>query len=192
MQLLKLSKTALLAILISGGLMACGSDENKEPKEVAEDHNDAKFDKVAEFDAQSVVDAYASGLYEIRLADSVKVYGTTSEAKTLAQMLYDAHTKFNGQLKGMADQKQISLPADISTNQADAIGKMRDKKRIDFDKDYASTMVSKHKDAIAMFEKCATDCTDGDIKAWFAGALPELRSHLDMAISAEDKIKAMK
>lgn len=191
MEMLKKGKVFLFAAVLALSFTAC-LDNEKDPKDVAEEHNEAKFDKVAEFDAQSVVNAYSSGMKEIRMADTAALYATSKEGKTLAQMLSEAHKKFNAQLKDLADKKQITLPTDITQSEIDEIAKTRDKKRIDFDKDYASAMVSKHKDAISMYEKCAADCTDNDIKSWFASTLPELRSHLDMAMTAETKIKEMK
>lgn len=190
MKLFKITQAFLFATT-AFAMVACAENE-KDPKDVAEEHNEAKFDKVAEFDAQSVVNAYSSGLKEIRMADTAMVYATTPQIKALAQMLSETHKKLNAQLKDLADKKQITLPANITQSEADDIAKTRDKKRIEFDKDYASEMVSKHRDAISMYEKCAADCTDNDIKSWFASTLPELRSHLDMAMNAEAKIKAMK
>lgn len=189
MKLFKITNAFLLAAALS--FTAC-LDSEKDPKDIAEEHNEAKFDKIAEFDAQSVVNAYSSGLKEIRMADTAMIYATSKEGKALAQMLSEAHKKFNAQLKDLAEKKQITLPADVTQSDIDEIAKTRDKKRIEFDKDYASAMVSKHKDAISMYEKCAAECTDNDIKSWFASTLPELRSHLDMAMNAETKIRSMK
>ena len=193
---MKFSSKTFITPLLFGSLLTIGACNNAETKtdtkEVAEDHNEAKFDKVAEKDAQRVVDAYAAGLYEIKLADTVSKYAVTKEAKNLAGMLAEAHSKINAELKGLADKKQITLPTDVTPDQAKKISEVREEKRKDIDKEYTSEMVSKHKESISMYEKCSTECTDADIKSWFGNTVPELRKHLDIAMSSEEKIKAMK
>lgn len=202
MQLIKFSKAALLAILLSAGATACsgGNDEKKDPKEVAEDQNDSKFKKsddpqnnrVAEKDAQALVDAYSAGLYEIMMADTGAVYAKSKEAKDLATMLIETHTKTNGQMRELAAGKQISLPNDISAEQIADIAKMRDQKMMAFDRNYASVAVVRHNELVTIYEKCANDCEDADIKMWFRNAIPDLLNHLGMAKSVEEKLKTMK
>ncbi len=107
-------------------------------------------------------------------------------------MLQQGHSKLNNQLKDLAVKEQISLPSDITPEQQEKINKLRDEKRIEFDKEYAELMVNMHKDAISMYENCANECADQDIRSWFGSAVPELRKHLDMAMNSEQKLKAMK
>jgi putative membrane protein len=193
---MKFSSKVLIAPLLFGSLLTIGACNNAETKtdtkEVAEDHNEAKFDKADERDAQRVVDAYSSGLYEVRLADSVSKYAVSKEAKNLAVMLAGAHTKINADLKKLAEKKQITLPTDVTPEQARKIADVRDEKKKEIDKEYTSEMVRNHKESIEMFEKSANDCTDADIKSWFGNTLPELRKHLDMAMNSEQKIKERK
>ena len=192
---MKINKV-FIAPLLFGSLLTIGACNNAETKtdtkEVAEDHNEAKFDKVAEKDAQQVVDAYAAGLYEIKLAETVSKYAVTKETKNLASMLAEGHTKINAELKDLAAKKQITLPTDVTPEQAKKIGEVSDEKRKEIDKDYTSEMVSKHKESVAMYERCSTECTDADIKTWFGNTIPELRKHLDMAMNSEEKIKTAK
>ena len=202
---MKLSKHALSVALLSSVfyLAACSGDgatdkttvskaDSTDSKKTAEEHNDAKFDKVGEKDAQYAVNAYETGLFEVRMADTAKAYATTKEGKSLAEMIRDGHSRLNQQLKDLATKKQITLPNDITPGQSDKIKNLRDEKRINFDKKYASTMIDGHKDAISMFEKASKECTDGDLANWFSAALPELRKHLDAAMNSEDALKKMK
>jgi len=166
--------------------------DSADSKKTAEDHNEAKFDKVAEKDAQAAVNAYESGLFEIKLAENAKEHATTKEAKSLAEMVIEGHERLNTQLKDLASKKQISLPTDITAAESDKIKKMDAEKKLDFDKKFASSMVDGHKDAINTFEKASKECTDGDLANWFSAALPELRKHLDAAMNTEDALKKMK
>ncbi|PWT98162.1 MAG: hypothetical protein C5B52_12700 [Bacteroidetes bacterium] len=166
--------------------------DSADSKKTAEEHNNAKFDKVGEKDAKYVVDAYEAGLFEIRMADTAKEYATTKEGKSLAEMMYTGHAKLNEELRNLAKKKQISLPDDVTSAQSDKLKNIRSERRINFDKKYASAMVDGHKDAINLFEKASKECTDGDLANWFSAALPDLRKHLDAAMNAEEEIKKMK
>ena len=48
-------------------------------------------------------------------------------------------------------------------------------------------MVNGHKDAITMFDKASTESIDEDIKAWAIAMLPVFRTHLDHAITCQEK-----
>jgi putative membrane protein len=47
-----------------------------------------------------------------------------------------------------------------------------------FDKAFAETMVSDHKEAVALFEKASTDLDDADLKEFAKKTLPTLKHHL--------------
>ncbi|UAY51087.1 DUF4142 domain-containing protein [Ferruginibacter albus] len=183
----------LLAIVI--GLNACGNGGNNNEntvntKDTAEAKNDAKFDKVGEKDAQALVDAYAASTFEQRVSDTVKMYSSNADVQSIAGTMADAHSKLNMKIKGLADKKGVSLPADITPEQADKIMKWKEQKdKAERDKGYVSDLVSAHKDAIDLFQKSAQNCTDPDIKALFSDALPELQHHLEMATALHDKMK---
>lgn len=166
--------------------------DSADSKKTAEEHNEAKFDKVAEKDAQYAVNAYESGLFEIKLAESAKEHAIAKETKSLADMVIDGHERLNNQLRDLASKKQISLPTDITPGESDKIKNMGNEKKLDFDKKFASSMVDGHKDAINTFEKASKECSDGDLANWFSAALPELRKHLDAAMNTEDALKKMK
>lgn len=192
MKISKLCKHVLIATGLLVSLYACnnsGSQDKKDAKEVAEDHNEAKFDKPAEKDAQAVVDAYAASMFEMAISDSVKKYVSNSEVKSLAAAMAQAHTDLDAQLQGLATKKGISLPTALTNTQLDKIAELKNEKLKEIDKTYVNDMISDHKEAIDKYEQCAKDCTDPDIKAWFASAVPELRKHLDMAMSCNDKMK---
>jgi putative membrane protein len=195
-------KTLTIAFLSAGVLIgySCGDlSDDKDSKKSSEDRSEAtevkeeaKIDILNEKDSKGVVNAYTSNLYEIKLAETAKTHATTDEAKSLASAMFDAHSKLNTQLRELAIKKQIDLPSDITPEQQEKINDLAKKKPKNFDKEYAELMVNKHKDAIDMYENCANECTDQDIRSWFASAVPELRKHLDMAKSSEEKLKEMK
>jgi len=182
---------SVVALLVAGILIsACNnateSNKTENPAKAAEEQNDQKFSKADEKDAQLIVDAWLGSSFEMRMADSAKKYVSTDEGKRLAGMLADAHANINSRIQQLAADKQITLPTDITDDQKKKIEDIKNNKAKDFDKDFAKAMVEKHEDAIKMYEKSANDATDADIKAYFTSTLPELRSHLDMAIKSKD------
>lgn len=159
---------------------------NTNSKDSAEKHNDAKFDKAGEKDAQAVVDAYSASMFEMNVSDSVKMYTKNEAVRSLASEMSNAHAEMDNDIRQLASKKTISLPSALTGDQVDKINSLKAKK--DMDKQYVKDLVSAHKDAIDLFQKSADNASDADIKAWFTHALPELRKHLDMAMSLEDRM----
>jgi putative membrane protein len=182
--------TLIIAIVI--GTTSCENNNTKDTKEVAEDHNDAKFDKNDnEKDAQFLVNAAEISMEEISLGQLAQQKGSTNHVKELGKMMEESHTKSLAELTALAQTKSISLPTSETENSKEAYKNLNDKSGNDFGKEYSSMMVKGHKKAIELFEKASTDCTDPDIKAWAAATLPILRTHLDRAMVCEKQCEKM-
>jgi putative membrane protein len=168
-------------------------DENKDSKEVAAEHNKAKFDERSDKkDAEFMVEASEINLKEISLGKLALERSLNSDVKELARMMVDAHTKTQTALRELAAKKQISVPDSITQNGRDDWKKLNDKNGRDFDKEYCDMMASGHKDAISKFEKVSTDSKDADIRNWAAETLPALRRHLDHVTLCQEKCNKMK
>src|SRR4051812_32685373 len=98
----------LLASLLA--ITSCSdSPQQKNTKESAEDHNDAKFPENPEDrDAQYLVDAYSNGLYAIECSQHAKQKATRSEIRDFAAEMIKEHSKMNESLKTLSQAKQIS------------------------------------------------------------------------------------
>lgn len=176
----------MLAALL---FISCG--ENKKPEdstEVAEDHNDVKFD-VAEKDAEFAVKATVAGLFEVKAAELALARTSNSDVRALAEMIKNDHAAANGELMGLAKQKNISVPDTMDSDHSKKYYELKDKSVEDFDKAYVDMMVKGHKDAVDLFEKQSKDGTDNELRTWANGKLPALRNHQTMAESTKDKIK---
>ena len=169
---------------------SCSNNKNPEDtKEAAEEINEQNFDSHAtEKNAQYVVDAYSKGLMEIELAKAVKDKSANQEIKKMAEMMISQHTQVNAQLKGLADQKNITLPQGLSEEQMDETNKVMKKDGHELDKFYTNNLVEEHKDAIKLFEKAADKEEDAELKNFFSATLPDLRNHLQMAEELDKKI----
>jgi len=182
--------TLIIAIMI--GFSSCMNDKPEDTKDVAEDHNEAKFDESGnEKDAEFLVNAAEINMEEISLGQLAQQKKGSSHVKELGKMMEDAHTKLLTDLISLAETKSISLPASQTEDVKESYKKLNVKSGNEFGKEYSSMMVNGHKKAIELFEKAATDCNDPDIKAWASATLPALRMHLDQSLTCQEQCSKM-
>lgn len=196
MKKISIIRKALLQVAFVTSVLliaSCGSNKKTEDtKVVAEEHNEAKFDdNKQEQNAQFLVNAAEINLEEIQLGQLAQQNGRTTYVKELGKMMEDAHTKSQNDLSALAKSKNITIPNSLTENAQEAYNKLKEKSGNDFDKAYSDLMVSKHKDAIAAFEKASTYDNDVDIKKWVTVSLTDLRTHLDKSIDCQKKCNEM-
>jgi len=192
METISYFKAALLQLSVISSFFFLGScntaQKQEDTKDVAEEHNDAKFDSNnGEKDAQFLVNAAEINMKEILLGQLAQQIGTTAHVKELGKMMEDAHKKSLDELTALAKSKMITLPATSTDNVQVAYKSLNEKSGSDFDKAYADMMVSEHKDAISIFEIASTESSDTAIRNWATAALPGLRKHLDSAMDCKKK-----
>jgi putative membrane protein len=182
------------ALLMMSTAIACNETPKVEDsKEIAETHNEAKFENsTVEKDAQFLVNAAEINLQEIQLANLAQLKSTNADVKDLAKTIGDAHTKSMADLKGLAMTKNITIPVIATEDATKAYDNLSAKNASDFNKEFCDMMVAGHKDAIAVFEKASNESMDVDIKNWATTMLTELRMHADKAIICQTKINAIK
>lgn len=181
---------AVFISLLSLTVVGCSNNpEKQDSKEVAEDHNEAKFDDTnREKDAQFLVNAAGMSLKEIQLSQLAQSSGVMIDIRDVAKKMESDHNKNLNELNRLAEQKQISLPATTPENAQDAFKNLSNKTGKNFDEEYSDMLVKDHKEAIALFEKASNECNDAEIREWARTTLPILRTHLDHAITIQDKV----
>ena len=186
-------KTAFLAsaLALTIALPSCNTKKAEDTKEVAEEHNEAKFDNANEDDAKFLVSAAEINLAEIELGKLAQQNGSLAEVKEMGKMLEADHIKALKDLEALAASKQITIPTTLTEDGLDEFKKLKDETGKDFDKDYCKMMVKGHKDAIDKFEKAGTDAADADIRTWATSMVPTLRTHLDHAMTCQEKCEKM-
>jgi putative membrane protein len=181
-----LIKTAFIATVLVFTITACDSKKPEDTKQVAEEHNDAKFNTAnKEKDAQFLVNAAEFNLEEIQLSQLAQQNAKVPETKELSKMMEVAHQKSQNELTELAKKKLVTLPTAPTDKAKDAYKKLSNKSISNFDVSYCDMLVNAHKDAVVLFEKTSLESTDADIKQWAAATLPELRMHLDKAINCQ-------
>ncbi|HYG17113.1 MAG TPA: DUF4142 domain-containing protein [Bacteroidia bacterium] len=195
-------KNTLLLLSLAAVLVAAPACENKKAnneqndadgKEMAKDQNEQKFDETSlEKDAEMAVKIADAGLYEVRVSELAQTKATNADVKEFAMMMVKDHTMANEELKAWAARKNVSLPSAMSEDMQKKYNDLNEEKGMDFDKEYMDMMVKDHDKDIEMFEKCAEDCKDAELKTWCNEKLTTLRMHKDHAEKIQEKVKDAK
>ena len=122
-----------------------------------------------------------SGMAEIQLAKLAHQKAAMDAVKNFAAMLERDHTAVNEQVKSLASQRNVALPATISDDKQKMYSDMEKMTGKAFDKDYISMMVKAHNDGISLFEDTKSNASDIDVKNFADKTLPTLKMHLDSA-----------
>jgi putative membrane protein len=133
-------------------------------------------------------DAAQGGLAEVELGKLAVDRASDPSVKEFAQRMIDDHSSANTQLKTVASEKSMALPADLSASQRRTKDKLSGLSGADFDKAYMKDMVNDHETDVKEFQKQANEGTDPDIKAFAAKTLPTLQSHLQQAKDVAQKV----
>lgn len=187
-------KKSILCLMMSAMMftwVSCG-DGRQDSTEQAEDQNEETVDNRTEDAAEFAVEAADAGLLEVQLGTLALTKASSPEVKKFAQMMVNDHTKANNELKTLAQQKNITLPATLGNEHQRKFDNFKDKTGADFDKDYMDLMVKEHKEAIDEFEDEAEDGKDADLKSWTSSKLSALRNHLQEAERIQELVKDKK
>ena len=122
-----------------------------------------------------------AGMAEIQLAKLAQQKATIEAVKNFAAILERDHTAVNQQVKTLADQRSVALPAAISDDKQKMYTDMEKMTGKAFDKDYISMMIKAHGDGISLFEDTRSNASDIDVKNFADKTLPALKMHLDSA-----------
>lgn len=178
------------ALVLMWGFTACNSSENKDTADSASDTAVMSADSASDAqneDTEFMNEAASGGMMEVELGQLAANKAVSADVKKFAKMMVDDHTKANNELKSLAAQKGITLPAMLMEKHQKMVNDLTAKTGKEFDKEYMNMMVDDHKEDIDAFEKAADKGNDADVKAFAAKTLPTLKHHLEMAEQTEKK-----
>jgi putative membrane protein len=148
--------------------------------EPAKPPSDAGDKVVTGGDLAFMNDAAPGGMAEVEMGRMAVEQAASSEVKQFGQRMVDDHSKAGEELKQLAQQKKVMLPAETTPKQKETMDKLSKLKGMDFDREYVKGMVADHEKDVAAFEAVAKNGTDADVKAFAAKTLPTLKEHLQM------------
>jgi putative membrane protein len=171
-------------------LFAC-NDEGKEIKdsvEVADSVNEMREEKadstgvVQAADTETadfLVKAADGGMAEVKLGELAKQKAMLPKVKGMGDMMSTDHHKVNEEVKKLASQRNVSLPATIGDDKQKDIDAMAAKTGKDFDKAYVRYMIKDHEQDIALFKRAIDKVHDADVRTFANNTLPKLQEQLD-------------
>ena len=177
----------------SGGPVPATSNEGMPMQPGAKLSNMGAGAKAGSLDAADrkfVETAAQGGLAEVALGNLGQSKASNPQVKEFAARMVTDHSKANAELKTLAANKGVTLPAAVDAKdqkEADKLGKLTADK---FDHEYMEFMVSDHKKDVKEFEKQAKTAKDADVRAFAAKTLPTLQEHLKMAQAAQAAAKS--
>jgi len=145
----------------------------------------------ASMDKKFVTAAAQGGLAEVDLGNVAKQNASNDAVKQFGDRMVTDHSKANDELKALAQQKSWTLPTEPDSADKSKQARLSKMNGAAFDKAYMRDMVSDHQKDIKEFQKCASSCSDPELKAWAAKTLPTLQDHLKMAQDAAKQVGAM-
>lgn len=171
-------------------LFAC-NDEGKDIKdsvEVADSVNERREEKadstgtVQAADTETadfLVKAADGGMAEVKLGELAKQKAMLPKVKGMGDMMSADHHNVNEEVKKLASQRNVSLPATIGDDKQKDIDAMAVKTGKDFDKAYVRYMIKDHEEDIALFKRAIDKVHDADVRTFANNTLPKLQEHLD-------------
>lgn len=116
-------------------------------------------------------------LMEIKLSKLGQSKGTSAQVKKVAAVMLTDHTIILNDLKRLAAKKGVSQKGSMS-DMSDMLTDISP--GTDFDKAWASQMLTMHEEKIAELENYISLSADKDIKAAASRALPKVKMHRNM------------
>ncbi len=141
----------------------------------------AKNSKLSAEDKQFIKEAAAGGMAEVELGRLATEKASSPDVKQFGQRMVNDHSKANDQLKRIAVDEGITLPAKLSAKDQGTKDRLSKLSGGAFDKAYMADMVEDHKTDVAAFRNESKTGKDPQVKSFAADTLPTLEDHLKNA-----------
>jgi putative membrane protein len=143
---------------------------------------------VTSSDSSFLRKAAQGGIAEVELGNLAKDKASNPDVKQFAQRMIDDHSKANVELKRIATQKGVAVPAEADSKSKRELDKLSRLSGAEFDRAYMKLMVSDHQKDVAEFQSEQMRTNDPDVKDFVGKTLPTLQDHLRMAVDDQNKV----
>ncbi len=121
--------------------------------------------------------AARGGMMEVAMGRMAEQKGQSDDVKSFGKRMVTDHGKANDELKKIAAQKNVKLPAKEPTVSWSS------------DKAYIDMMVKDHEKDLAEFKEEANSGRDPDVKKFAEDTAKVVEEHLDLAKQTQSKLK---
>jgi putative membrane protein len=127
--------------------------------------------------------AASAGMAEVQEAQLAQQKSQDPKVKEFAQKMITDHTSNNQQLKTLAQQKGVDVPAELASKDQKEVDKLSKLDGTSFDKAYLRGQVKGHETMLKLLQKEASSGKDADLKSFAQQTIPVVQDHLSMAKS---------
>ena len=150
---------------------------------------DKSATKLSRADENFVKEAAAGGMMEVELGKIAAEKATNDKVKAFGRQMQQDHGKANDELKTLAGNKGVPLPAALEGKQKRTVDRLSKLSGPEFDRQYIRTMIEDHKEDLKAFQREADNGKDPDVKQFASKYVPMIKNHLEMAQTTGDQLK---
>ena len=139
-------------------------------------------DEMMNVDRQMFVTQAASGnMLEIQAGALAMQNGQSTAVKTYGEHMVNDHTQASAELASIANQKQLTVPTQLTEKHQAQLNSLKPLTGTSFDKAFMNMMVSSHQEQVSLFEQASIGVDDDELRELASNKLPVLRAHLQEA-----------
>jgi putative membrane protein len=176
-----MTKTLLTGCVVCG-LAAAPAFAGQQPTTAEKADKTMAYAK--DSDATFVMKVAHGGMAEVDLGKLAVEKAGSDEVKKFGQRMVDDHSKANDELKILAQNKHITLPAQIDPQEKALHDRLAKLSGPSFDRAYMQAMIADHRQDLDEFRMESKSGKDADVKGWAAKTLPMIEAHVKLAQNA--------
>jgi putative membrane protein len=135
--------------------------------------------------------AYEHGLTEIAVSKFALRNATDGNVTKFATRTIDDHRKINERIRHLAQQKNIGLPSEPTSEQRTMLQNLASLSGVELDLTYLHHNLMMHEMDVAGYRARAESESDPEMRIFFANTLPILREHRHVAERINEKIESI-
>lgn len=136
---------------------------------------------------QFVEQALSSGLVKLETAKLAMAKSSTEEVRHFAQMMIEAHSAMNEELRKLATQKGFSIADGLAAGSEAKTHILKKHEGESFDQAYAEQQLQIHEKTLKLFRQAAKS-KDPEIKSFADAMLPSVEHHYTVAQALVDTL----
>ena len=190
---------------IAYGLQGCnqGTKTADDSVEYAHEQNerieDASREGASEFerginlesnkDADFAVEAVSAGLAEVNAGKIAQEKATNPRVKEFSAQMVEEHTRATEELRALATDKDIVVPAAPGQNELQEIADLNAEEGAEFDKEYINLIANDQNDVIDLYEDAVENVEDPEIREFASRTLALLKANVEEAKAIEESLE---
>jgi Domain of unknown function (DUF4142) len=160
-------------------ICSCETKHNEDPKNVAKEHNTAKFsDLDQQKEAQFIVNEAEFCLAQICLLRLAQENSIDPKTQTTGKTLEKEYIKLYGLFKDLGEKKQISVPIETGADKKKICIALSYEIAEEFDEKFHILVIKNHRDAIQEAELILKEVKDPELHKLIKNTIPDLRRNL--------------